>query len=62
MAKGEIAERIDGELTVEASPPHPKTADVRRIRTMMKCTDTLQEMYGGLACGSCDRCKPGQML
>ena len=30
MAKREIAERIDGELTVEASPPCPKVADVRR--------------------------------
>lgn len=30
MAKREIAERIDGELTVEASPPPPKVADVRR--------------------------------
>ena len=33
MAKREIAERIDGELT--ASPPDPKIADVRRIETMM---------------------------
>ena len=30
MAKREIAERIDGKLTVEASPPCPKAADVRR--------------------------------
>ncbi len=30
MAKREIAERIDGELTVEASPPCPNVADVRR--------------------------------
>ena len=30
VAKREIAERIDGELTVEASPPCPKAADVRR--------------------------------
>ena len=30
MAEREIAERIDGELTVEASPPCPKVADVRR--------------------------------
>ena len=30
MAKREIAERIDGELTVEASLPCPNVADVRR--------------------------------
>ncbi len=32
MAKREIAERIDGELTVEASTPCPKIADARRER------------------------------
>ena len=30
MAEREIGERIDGKLTVEASPPCPKVADVRR--------------------------------
>ena len=30
MAKREIAERIDGELTVEASRPCPNITDVRR--------------------------------
>ena len=32
MAKREIAERSDGELTVEASPVCPKLADARRNR------------------------------
>jgi hypothetical protein len=35
VAKREIAERIDDELTVEASPPDPKIADVRGLETMM---------------------------
>ena len=30
MAKREIGERIDGKLTVDASPPCPKAADLRR--------------------------------
>ena len=54
MAKREIAKRIDGELTVGASPPHPKIADVRRIGTMMT-RPTSSKRCAAASCVDCCR-------